>query len=203
MSAAVCPRCGFANAPENRFCANCGNPMSATIGAATPPAPFAGPPPASWTGVPPPRSSTSGATIAIILVVVLVAALVAAVALIIGLTPAGPPVPTGNGPRAIGIAPARSADGTNWTLTFTSVPSGLTTSIVRLTLITGGGSTALPSTPLNALVYSTARAAYVQAVAGPTVGVGDRLLISTTTYPTGYQYQLSDGTSILASGRLA
>ena len=144
----------------------------------------------------------NGATIAIILVVVIVAAFVAAVALIYGLMPPGPPVPTGNGPRVIGIAPARSADGTNWTLTFTSVPSGLTTSLVRLTIISGGGSTALASTSLNALVYSTARAAYVQAVVGSSVGVGDRLLISTTTYPTGYGYQLSDGTSILASGRL-
>ncbi|HKW42671.1 MAG TPA: zinc-ribbon domain-containing protein, partial [Thermoplasmata archaeon] len=90
MSAAVCPRCGSANAPENRFCANCGNPMGALIGAAATPAPFAGPPPASWTGVPQPRSSMNGATIAIILVVVIVAAFVAAVALIYGLMPPGP-----------------------------------------------------------------------------------------------------------------
>jgi flagellin-like protein len=110
--------------------------------------------------------------------------------------------PTGSGPRAIGVAPSRSGDGTNWTLTFTSVPSGLTTAGTRLTIISGGGSTALASKAFSALVYGTDKAGYVQAIAGTSVGVGDRVLVSTTTYPTGYTYQISDGTSILASGRL-
>ena len=110
--------------------------------------------------------------------------------------------PTGSGPRAIGVAPSRSGDGTNWTLTFTSVPSGLTTAGTKLTIITGGGVNALGSTAFSALVYGTNKAAYVQAIVGTSVGVGDRVLISTTTYPTGYTYQISDGTSILASGRL-
>lgn len=108
----------------------------------------------------------------------------------------------GCGPRTIGIAPARSADGTNWTLTFTFVSSGLSTNGTRLTIVTGGGSTVLAAKPFSALVYGVDRAAYFQAVFGPSVGVGDRLLISTTTYPTGYTYQISDGTSILAAGTL-
>src|SRR6267143_3730409 len=59
--------------------------------------------------------------------------------------------PTGSGPRAIGVAPSRSGDGTNWTLTFTSVPSGLTTAGTKLTIISGGGATALTSTAFSAL----------------------------------------------------
>jgi len=122
--------------------------------------------------------------------------------------------PTGSGPRAIGVAPARSADGTNWTLTFTSVPSGLTTAGTRLTIITSGGSTSLASVAFSSLTsgnYGSGacapgptcqKAAYVQALVGTSVGVGDRVLISTTAYPTGYTYQISDGTSILASGTL-
>ncbi len=105
-------------------------------------------------------------------------------------------------PRVIGVLPGRSQDGTNWTLTFTSVPSGLTTSGTTLTIFSPGGSTALAATAFSLLDYATHHAAYVQAYSGSSVGVGDRLLISTTTYPNGYTYQLSDGTTILASGTL-
>src|SRR3989442_438839 len=36
---------------------------------------------------------------------------------------------------------------------------------------------------------------------GPVVG-GDRLIVSTTTYSSGYTYQITDSTSILAAGML-
>jgi len=110
--------------------------------------------------------------------------------------------PTGGGPRALGVLPGRSSDGTNWTLTFTSVPSGLTVTGTKLTVITGGGATSLAAKAFGSLVYATDHAGYVQAVSGSAVGVGDRLLLSRTSFPTGYTYQISDGTSILASGTL-
>ena len=112
------------------------------------------------------------------------------------------PSPGGNPPLAIGVATTRSADGTNWTLTFTSVPSGLTTSGTRLTMFARNGSTALAAKPLNALVYSSDRAAYVQTVPSASLGIGDWLLISTTMYPAGYQYQLVSGSNVLVTGIL-
>ncbi len=83
-----------------------------------------------------------------------------------------------------------------------SVPSGLTVTGTKLTVITGGGATSLAAKAFGSLVYATDHAGYVQAVSGSAVGVGDRLLLSRTSFPTGYTYQISDGTSILASGTL-
>jgi hypothetical protein len=84
------------------------------------------------------------------------------------------------------------------------VPSGLTTAGTKLTIISGSGGTALGAKAFSAFVWGTDKVAYSQVTTGATsVVVGDRLLISTTNYgPSGYSYQLSDGTSILASGRL-
>ncbi len=136
-----------------------------------------------------------------VIATILMVAITVVLAAVLYVMVSGLLTPTGGGPKAIGVLPGRSADGTNWTLTFTSVPSGETTTGTKLTIITGGGSTALASTAFSALTYSANKAVYVQTGSGTTVTVGDRLLVSTTTYPTGYTYQLSDGTSILASGR--
>ncbi len=137
-----------------------------------------------------------------VIATILMVAITVVLAAVLYVMVSGLLTPTGSGPKAIGVLPGRSADGTNWTLTFATVPSGLTTSGTKVTIITAGGSTALASTAFSAVTFSANKVAYIQAQTGSAVGVGDRLLISTTTYPTGYTYQLSDGTSILASGTL-
>ncbi|HYS99190.1 MAG TPA: archaellin/type IV pilin N-terminal domain-containing protein [Thermoplasmata archaeon] len=142
------------------------------------------------------------AAVSPVIATILMVAITVVLAAVLYVMVSGLLTPTGGGPRAIGVLPGRSQDGTNWTLTFTSVPSGLTVTGTKLTVITGGGATSLASTAFGSLVYATNKAAYIQSVSGSSVGVGDRLLISTTTYPTGYTYQISDGTSILSSGTL-
>ena len=99
----------------------------------------------------------------------------------------------------MGINQAVSGDGTNWSLLITSTPTGLTTSAVKLTITTSGGSTALSPTAFASLTsgsWNMNRAQFV-GNGGTTIVVGDRLLISTTTYPTGYGVQIADSQGIL------
>jgi len=138
----------------------------------------------------------------VVLVIVVAVVLVGVAAVLIGRQIANT-VPPGTGnPRLMGISVGRSADGTNWTLLITSVPSGLAPTVARLTILTSGGSTALASTSFASLNYAVDRAVYSPSQSGGTVVAGDRLLISTVVYPTGYGYQISESTGILAAGRL-
>src|SRR2546422_318074 len=103
------------------------------------------------------------------------------------------------GPRVMGVNITISGDGTNWTLLITSTPTGLTTSAVKLTIITSANLTALGPTAFSALTsgsWSTNHAHFV-GTGGPTIVVGDRLLISTTAYPSGYSVQIADSQGVL------
>lgn len=79
MSARVCPSCGSAVAPDERFCPNCGSRIEASTPAISPtpptapvsPSPFS-PPPASSVDVPPaPKRANNGLVIALIVGVAL------------------------------------------------------------------------------------------------------------------------------------
>ena len=143
------------------------------------------------------------AAVSPVIATILMVAITVVLAAVLYVMVSGLLTPTGTGPKTIGVVPGRSTDGTNWTLTFANVPTGLTTAGTKLTIISGSGSTTLGSKAFSALTWATDKVVYIQASAGSAVGVGDRLLISTTTYgPSGYSYQLSDGTSILAQGSL-
>jgi len=190
----ACPRCGAPNPPGNQFCSNCGIALTASVQQATIPAPY----PPMWPPAPAPRSSSNLTAVVVVLVIVILVALAGVAAVFLGrqITVTSP------SPRVLAVVVARSADGTNWTLTITSVPTGLYPSTAKLAVITSGGATALAPTPFVSLNYASQRAAYVQSQPGGPVAVGDRLLLSTTTYSTGYTYQISDSTSILAAGML-
>jgi len=120
-------------------------------------------------------------------------------------------LPNGNGTAgavsvpqwSIGISFGRTGDATNWSLIFTTVPPCLTTTETQLTINNGGGATSLAPTALSSLSYGTNHAAYVEYSPGGLVHVGDRLLISTSTYPSGYSYTISDGSANLAQGTFA
>ena len=102
-------------------------------------------------------------------------------------------------PRVMGVNIGRSGDGTNWTLLITSTPTGLTTSAVKLTIITSANLTALGPTAFSALTsgaWNTNHAQFV-GTGGTTIVVGDRLLISTTAYPSGYSVQIADSQGVL------
>ena len=195
MSAMVaCPRCGAPNSPGNLFCSNCGIVLTGSVQPAAIPAPY----PPMWPPAPAPRATGNLTAIVVVLVIVILVALAGVAAVLVGrqisITPPSP--------RVMGVVVARSADGTNWTLTITSVPTGLFPSTAKLAILTSGGAIALAPTPFASLNYPSQRAAYVQSQPGGPVAVGDRLLLSTTTYSAGSTYQISDSTSILAAGML-
>ncbi len=152
-----------------------------------------------WPPAPPPPSTSNLTAIVVVLVIVILVALAGVAAVFVGRQISIPITPS---PRVMGVAVARSADGTNWTLTMTSVPTGLYPSTAKLAVLTSGGATALSPTNFVSLNYAAQRAAYFPSQPGGPVAVGDRLLLSTTTYSTGYTYQISNGTSILAAGIL-
>ena len=168
--------------------------MTTSVLPATIPAPY----PPMWPPAPAPRSSSNLTAVVVVLVIVILVALAGVAAVLLGRQISVTPPSL----RVMGVVVARSADGTNWTLTITSVPTGLYPSTAKLAVITSGGATALAATAFVSLNYVSQRAAYVQSQPGGPVAVGDRLLLSTTTYSTGYTYQISDGTSILAAGML-
>ena len=140
----------------------------------------------------------------VLIVVVLVIAIAVVLASVFAAVFSGrlSSVPTGTAPRVIGVNVARSGDGSNWILTFTSVPTGLSPYNTMLTILDTSGATSLPATPLSYLNSTASGAVYVQGQRGGPVAVGDWLLISTTQYPTGYGYRLSDATTTFASGTL-
>jgi hypothetical protein len=194
MSAiAVCPRCGAQSSFVSRFCSRCGTALSASVEPGRIPAPSA--------VMPSPRAPENLAVIVVVLLIaigVVLAGVFAAVSSVRTTT-----VPPGPGPRVIEVNVARSGDGTNWILAFISVPAGLTIYDTMLTILTSTGATALPATPLGFLNYSSEGAYYEQAQPGGPVVAGDRLLISTSTYPTGFGWRISDATTVFATGTFA
>lgn len=114
--------------------------------------------------------------------------------------------PTGNAPKAIGVAVTKSSNGANWILTFTSVPTGLSNTTTTLTVTTtAGGSTAVTAKPLGDLTatyFGTNGVQYIASLTTGQLGAGDRILLALTTFPAGDQYSISSSGSILASGTL-
>src|SRR5947209_17461486 len=113
--------------------------------------------------------------------------------------------PTGQGRPMLFPYTTRFRSGTNWTLLLTSTPTGLTTSAVKLTITTSGGLTSLSPTAFSALTsgnWNTNKAQFV-GTGGTTIVVGDRVLISTTTYPSGYGVQIADSQGILYAHALS
>jgi len=168
--------------------------LSTSIPPATIPTPY----PPMWSP-PPPRSTGNLTVVVVVLVIVFLVVLAGVAAVLVGRRVA---VPTSSPPRVMGVLVGLSGDGTNWTLTITSVPTGLYPFTAKLAIVASGGATALAPTTFASLSYASVRAAYVPSQPGGPVSVGDRLLVSTTTYPAGDSYQISDSTSILAAGRL-
>src|SRR5438094_1189594 len=106
----------------------------------------------------------------------------------------------------MGVNISPSGDGTNWTLLITTTPTGLTTSAVKLTITTGGGANTVVNNiafaSLTAGNWNTNKAQFIGS-GGTTIIVGDRVLVSTTSYPAGYQVLIADSQGILYSHALS
>src|SRR2546421_10999274 len=114
--------------------------------------------------------------------------------------------PTGQGPRVMGVNISPSGDGTNWTLLITTTPTGLTTSATKLTITTGGGANTVVNniafSSLTSTNWNANKAQFIDS-GGSTVIDGDRLLISTASYPPGDQVLIADSQGILYSHALS
>jgi archaeal type IV pilus assembly protein PilA len=109
----------------------------------------------------------------------------------------------GSAPKAIGVSITKSSDGSNWIMTFTSVPSGLTAGTVFLSVKSASGAGLITQVALSSVTNTTVK--YQPAAGGtPTTATvvtpGDVVLVSTTWCKTGYTSQLTSGSSILYSG---
>src|SRR2546421_6205932 len=114
--------------------------------------------------------------------------------------------PTGQGPRVMVVNIGRAVDGPIWTRLNTSTLPSLTTSAVKLTVTTGGGANTVVNNiafaSLTAGNWNTNKAQFIGS-GGTTLIVGDRLVISTTSYPAGYQVLIADSQGILYSHALS
>ena len=106
--------------------------------------------------------------------------------------------------QQIGVNVSRSSDGTNWIVSFTSVPTGLTNTTVSISLSTSSGAVALAATPLGSASTLQPKGVIFTPIqsATTTLSAGDRILISITTYSSGTTFQLTGSSGILASGTL-
>src|SRR5256886_12701048 len=141
-----------------------------------------------------------------VIATILMVAITVVLAAVLYVMVSGLLTPTGQGPRVMGVNIGRSGDGTNWTLLITTTPTGLTTSAVRLTVTTGGGANTVVNNiafaTLTGVNWSTIRGQFIGS-GGTTLIVGDRLVISTTSYPAGYQVLIADSQGILYSHALS
>jgi len=113
--------------------------------------------------------------------------------------------PTGGGGVSMGVTPGRTVDGSNWTLTIASTPSGKALTTTNLVIKRPDGSVILTATPLSTFVTTeTSGVKYNKVTPSATaVVVGDQILLRVSTYgPSGYTYQISDTGGILANGEL-
>ncbi len=196
MTLAYCPSCGSPLAPADHFCANCGVASLWNPGY-VPYAPMA---------IPPRNDHTA------LIVVVVVLAVILALPTVMYVIVSGflmPPTTTCC-PNPFGVRLSRSSDGSNWILTFTSVPTGLSQNATLLTLISASGAPMLPSTNLFLLEGAgSAGVRYVPLVTGPTLttcSAGDRILVAygsgTDQYPAGTLAQITNDGSVLYAGTL-
>ncbi|MGQ0796266.1 MAG: archaellin/type IV pilin N-terminal domain-containing protein [Methanobacteriota archaeon] len=108
------------------------------------------------------------------------------------------PIPSG--PQAMGVAIARSTDGTNWTLTVVWAPPGLSPDVVRLSVVSLTGDLVLTKA-LADIAYGADGAAYVPSD-GAGIGAGDRVLLDASRYPRNFDVVISDATAVLFRGYL-
>jgi len=109
----------------------------------------------------------------------------------------------GGTPQSMGVSVTPSADGTNWVMLVSSTPTGKLYTSTTLAVFKADGSSNLTATALGSLSAATNGCSVSKVSSSATsVQVGDRILCKTSWYVSGTTYQISDGTTLLATGRL-
>ncbi len=139
--------------------------------------------------------------IATILMVAITVVLAAVLYVMVSGLVSGP----GSTPRAMGVAVSKSADGSNWQLTISSVDAGLAESSTYLTVFNINGTVALEKIAFSAL--PSGGASFVQVDPNAlSIQAGDKILLTVgtivDTYAAGSSYQIADADQVLATGTL-
>ncbi len=105
----------------------------------------------------------------------------------------------GNAPKQIGATMTRSGDGTNWVITFTSVPTGMTAGQVSISISYPSGAVDVAALPLSS---GNTTISYHPATGGTpstttALSAADTILLSTTAYLSGYKVTLTSSGSIV------
>jgi archaeal type IV pilus assembly protein PilA len=105
----------------------------------------------------------------------------------------------GGTPTAWGVNIGKSGDQTNWTLTFTSIPTSTATSSAFITIRNAAGAPVSGATnvPFSTITATGYHAMYFSPNNAGVVSTGDVLRLSAVSYPTGYQVQIVSGTSVV------
>ncbi len=106
-----------------------------------------------------------------------------------------------------GINQGKSTDGTNWTLSFTTVPSGASLTSMFLTISTGSGAaypgaTSVAFSTISGAGTSGYHAIFYTPLSGTAVSPGDVMRIS-IYYPSGSSVQIVSGSSVVYTHVLA
>ncbi len=111
-----------------------------------------------------------------------------------------------------GINLGKSTDGSNWTLSMTTVPSGATPSSVFITITTGSGAAIGSATQVSFATVATggqtlgSQAGYgmfYTPLKSGTVSAGDVVRLSTIVYPSGDSVQIMSGGSVVYTHALS
>jgi len=112
----------------------------------------------------------------------------------------------GTGPRAMAVNIRLTADGSNWSVEITQIPSGEQPATTYLLVRSNQGVITLAKTPFggtNGLTWNANKAIYQDANPTKTeVSAGDSLLLFKTTYPSGSVIEISDDAGTLTSRTL-
>ena len=111
-----------------------------------------------------------------------------------------------------GINLGKSTDGTNWTLSMTTVPSGSGPSTVYVTVTTGSGATITSAVQVSLTTIATGGQTngnqlgygmYWTPLKSGSVSAGDTVRLSTAVYPSGYTVQVMSGSSVVYTHTLS
>ena len=108
--------------------------------------------------------------------------------------------------QQVGVAVTRSGDGTNWIMTFTTVPTGLGLNTTYVSLVTAAGaSTNITNAGLGTLIIPSPNHGvkyYPSDKTYTSVSPNDRLTVFVLWFPSGTQYSITNSNGILAKGTL-
>ena len=103
--------------------------------------------------------------------------------------------------RNMGVSISKSPDGSNWTLNFRRVPSGLMAVQTTLAVFRADGSVNLTPTAFSDLSLAAHGSLYVSDGNGE-VDLGEMIIMETTWYAAGSKCQIAEASQILWSGTL-